>query len=118
MEMHNRPPVASTVEGIKQELSPPRGYPQLATFMEMHPEMTMVRRFQGLNTRNLLYLQAELADIENRLLKCEREDAADIPNRRSKYSTDFFKLKRDGDKQESDQWDLIIEMRAKLKEYS
>ena len=84
--------------------------------METYPELMMVRRFQGLNARNLLYLQAELVQIEEKLLKCERDDAADIPNHRSKYSKDFRYLSLDNEN--SEQWKLIHEMREKLKEYS
>jgi hypothetical protein len=70
---------------------PPAGYPQIATFMAHNPEMLMVRRFRGLNARNLLYLQAELVYIEKSLLECEKEDAKvkEKKDPRSHYSRDY-----------------------------
>lgn len=108
-------PATISVESLT---APPTGYPQVATLMEDYPEMAMVRRFRGLNARNLLYLQAELVHIEKELLKCEKADANNKDEPMNLYSKDFFWLQRSTKEAENKQWRLIEEMRAKLKEYS
>jgi hypothetical protein len=82
------------------------------------PEMAMVRRFRGLNARNLLYLQAELVQIEKELLACERADAKDEDEAKKMYSKDFAWLQQSEFQPENKQWKLIDKMRKKLKEYS
>lgn len=106
------PPPSVSTELAK--LGSPRGYPQVANFMGDYPEMAMVRRFRGLNARNLLYLQAELVQIEKELIQLEKADAATNPG----YATDFFWLMDSANKEGDVQWQLIQKMRRKLKEYS
>jgi hypothetical protein len=107
----------ATLEELADELGPPRGYPQVATFMGTHPELAMVRRFRGLNARNLLYLQAELVQVEIELLECEKKDAQDkVDKRKNNYSKNFAWLLKH--KQGNRQYELIERMRGKLKEYS
>jgi hypothetical protein len=106
----------SSMVSVDALTEPPEGYPQIASFMGEFPEMAMVRRFRGLNARNLLYLQAELVQIEKKLLACEKADAKDDAKKR--YTRDFFWLQRTENQAENTQWKLIDEMRAKLKEYS
>jgi hypothetical protein len=117
VQLQNLPPNPPSVESLAAELGPPRGYPQVATFMGDHPELAMVRRFRGLNARNLLYLQAELVQIEKELLQCERDDANNkVDPYKSYYRLDYKIL---AEQQLGDtQHDLILKMRAKLKEYS
>ena len=82
-----------------------------------HPEMTMVRRFRGLNARNLLCLQAELVKIETDLLRCERDDSNDrVDPYRRQYAVEYSWLvtREAGNKQ----LDLVNKMRVKPKEYS
>lgn len=102
--------------------SPPKGYPQVATFMANNPEMMVVRRFGGLNVRNLLYLQAELIRIEKELLECEIRDAESKVGEehdRRRYPRDYLAVFNSRNEVgRNNQWLLIHEMRAKLKEYS
>lgn len=87
--------------------------------MSDYPEMAMYRRFRGLNSRNLLYLQAELVMIEKKLLALERSDAASSDEDRKQYSRDYaYLLMLAEDDSMNEQYKLIIEMRDKLKEYS
>jgi hypothetical protein len=108
-----------SVESLSAPLA---GYPQIATFMTQNPELLMVRRFQALNARNLLYLQAELVYIETALVKCEKEDAEvkEKEDPRLHYSRDYEFLMKYGDSKSASgkQRTLIQQMRAKLKEYS
>jgi len=102
------------------KVGPPPGYPKVAEFMGKHPEMAMVRRFRGLNARNLLYLQAELVEIERKLLECERHDADDKTDpRKPKYAGSWARLVLyKTDDSANQQYKLILEMREKLKEYN
>jgi hypothetical protein len=97
----------------------PRGYPMIADFMSEYPEVAMVRRFRALNARHLLYLQAELAQIEKKLLEQEQIDAKekDHPDKLN-YAIDYFWLMDSAKEKDNVQWGLIKEMKEKLKEYS
>lgn len=91
----------------------------MANFMGEYPEMAMVRRFRGLNARNLLYLQAELVQIEKELLELEKADAKDTNDPfKPLYARDFDWLMQSADQEGNDQWRLIQKMKEKLKEYS
>jgi hypothetical protein len=84
--------------------------------MANYPEMAMVRRFRSLNARNLLYLQAELVQIEKKLLKCERDDASNtVDPAKRHYARDYKFLELEPGNL---QLELIHKMRDKLKEYS
>ncbi|KAK8199122.1 uncharacterized protein BKA78DRAFT_290817 [Phyllosticta capitalensis] len=58
----------------------PPGYPKLAQRMGLKPETAIFRRFAFLNKLNILYLQAELAELEKQLTIFQRDAA--------KYSTE------------------------------
>ena len=91
------------------------GYTNLASLMGKNPEVAIFRRFSALNAKNLLYLQAELVNLEARL---QRYAADSANSRNGVYEIDWFALSRsekDGDRR---QWDTFLEIRAKLKEYS
>jgi hypothetical protein len=103
---------------------PISGYPQLAHQMGLFPETAIFKRFGDLSARNLLYLQAELLHMHINLRELEEEerDAVHKGNEKGKglrYAADWYELynsRKEADN-ESDQWDLIVEIRAKLKEY-
>lgn len=50
------------------------GYAKLATLMGAYPEVAIVRRFAALNMQRILYLQAEIVELESRLREIEQED--------------------------------------------
>lgn len=82
------------------------------------PETAIFRRFGTLNAQNLLYLQAELVSMEERLRKLQRVDATSSVGKKSKYARNWFYLsqsRKDGDEK---QWRLVRRIRQTLKEYS
>lgn len=98
----------------------PAGYSRLASLMGAHPETAIVRRFGSLNALNLLYLQAELTDLENGLHKQAKEDTESGHFERSIYARDWQTLSEsvmaeDGN---PEQWNLMLRVRDKLSEYS
>jgi hypothetical protein len=55
-------------------LSTPIGYPMLAEHIGNHPDCASFRIFAALNARNILYLQAELLELEGEIKDVERND--------------------------------------------
>ncbi|KAI1440682.1 hypothetical protein F5Y02DRAFT_402060, partial [Annulohypoxylon stygium] len=49
-------------------------YSKIASFMQDHPEDAMMRRFAALNIQNILYLQAEVTDLQRDYDKLEADD--------------------------------------------
>ena len=123
------------------------GYAKLATLMGAYPEVAIIRRFAALNAQNVLYLQAELVNLESRLRKFERQDQNSGDPIRVDYALDWFKLSNATDvsqstdlrsetsarlptianmkaNKESDEihhgrrWTMFLQIREKLKEYS
>lgn len=96
------------------------GYPRITTQMSFLPETAAFRRFGALNARNLLYLQADLAHIEVKLLKLEKTDNESTEGKKHRYAVDAYWLnsartERDDD---SKQKDLVLKMRETLNLYS
>lgn len=97
----------------------PAGYPKLAFKMGDMPETAIFRRFGFLNAQILLYMQAELVSLEDRLRRIQARDN-EASGSRSLYAKNWFflgnsKYQDDGDER---QWELVKEIREKLKEYS
>ncbi|KAK6079539.1 hypothetical protein SCUP234_05708 [Seiridium cupressi] len=92
------------------------GYAKLALLMGRHDEVAIFRRFQTLNMQNLLYMQAELAQLEDDLKKLAREDT-DSPDR-IYYAKDWWSLSQSPEDKEKMQWNKCLDIRKKLKEYN
>ncbi len=95
-----------------------QGYPRLAGRMGLIPETAIFRRFSALNIRNLLYLQAELMNLEMELQKQELEDKASGHEFKQNFSRDWYKVTSPDPASEHYQWSLILNIREKLKQYS
>ena len=63
-----------------------QGYPKLARFIGERPGFAIFRRFSELNARNLLYLQAELLDVEEELYETEFDDQRDQDLKQLQFS--------------------------------
>jgi hypothetical protein len=94
------------------------GYPKLSGRMGMVPEMAIFRRFGALNAQMLLYMQSELIHLEEELRKLELEDSRSEQSYKSKYSCDCFFLYTSTTEGDDRQLRLVLEIKAKLKEYS
>lgn len=101
-----------------QSGSPPAGYPTLASRMSLIPEIAIFRRFGALNAQNLLYLQAELQDMEQSLRDLQVRDNQST-GETSWYSTNWWYLAHAAERNTNpEQWVLVQEIRKKLDEYS
>ena len=94
------------------------GYPRLANHMGASPEIAIFRRFDVLNAKNLLYLQAELVHLEKELSEIEKRDSQSSEGMKSQYARDWFWLSRSENDGNDDQWQTVLAIRKKLIEYS
>ena len=110
-----------------QQVQPPErhfltGFPSLAAFMSCNPncESFIFKRFDRLAARNLLYLQGELACLDEQLTYFDEKDKTgpcDIEARECARSwEDFERIKEQSEKQRK-RWDLVMKIREKLREY-
>lgn len=102
----------SSEQDLSNEPAPP-GYPQLAARMGKFPEAAIFRNFLALNTQNLLYLQAELVELERKLRHIQVRDEKGGPLKK-RLARDWYFLEKDG----GEQWELVREIRSKLAEFS
>ncbi|KAH7317363.1 hypothetical protein BKA65DRAFT_600032 [Rhexocercosporidium sp. MPI-PUGE-AT-0058] len=103
----------STSETAKIE-----GYPKLAELQGMYPQLATYGRFATLNTRNLLYLQAELVDLEERLDRYTLEDLRSTEDQQKGSSRDWYTLSKIVDGVSSSQWEVMLEIRQRLEQYN
>jgi hypothetical protein len=96
----------------------PDGYPKLASYMEQCSEEVIFRQFRRLNLLNLMSLQAELVALESEYLKaCQKDSSSENPTLKS-LSKSFSSLREYGSTSRSEQYELLKNIREKLKEYS
>lgn len=106
------------------EVPMPEGYPKMGLLMGKCPEYAIFRRFGALNAENLLYLQAELKVLEAKLRIYQEADRNSEHEDRKIYSLDWETLENSGNNattssgNEQNQWNTILAIRGKLKEYS
>jgi len=88
----------------------PPGYPSVAALAGKDNDFAIFRKFRYLNARNLLYLQAELVDLENELETIDR-------SLQVKNEIDELKCWKTFATDE-DRWNLILRIRKTLDDYS
>lgn len=101
---------------------PTGGYDTLGKLMGKIPEATAFLRFGALSAEDLLYMQAEIVELERRLRDYQRDDKQSTNKDRQQYSVNWARLR---DSCEDDaasgndslQIETILELRGKLKEY-
>jgi hypothetical protein len=101
---------------------PLRGFPSLAAFMSSNSnsETFIFKRFDKLAARNLLYLQSELAYLQDKLDDFDRRDAqppCDLEVRKCARSWEDFEEMKDTSSKQRARWDLIHRIRETLREY-
>ncbi|KAI5793261.1 hypothetical protein EDC01DRAFT_91688 [Geopyxis carbonaria] len=93
----------------------PTGYPSLASFLTTSPELAVFRKFTQLKMRNLLYLQTELQDLEERLQACEM--VANDTRERQLANQSYIDLKRRDTDEDDERMELVGKIRSVMKEY-
>lgn len=98
------------------------GFAQVARWIALDPdkEAFMYRRFDELAARNLLYLQSELLVLEDQLNQLDKNDAnsndLDLRDAIMTWET-LVRQYSSGNEGARVRMDLVVKMRAKLKEY-
>lgn len=110
---------APDVESKIHELS---GFPSLAKFIASDRDRTTLiyKRFDHLAARNLLYLQSELAELQSKQQRFDREDnVADLATKQcARNYTEFMKAAKDlGNEKQKQRKELMLEIRETMKEY-
>ena len=103
------------------ELSPPprlEGYPSFAEFIARDGDAAIYRKFGHLSARNLLYLQSELHELEDRLQELDREDVRRVADDEAQKAARAWSHFSDaGNTRAKSHRDLQATIRAKLQEY-
>jgi hypothetical protein len=92
------------------------GYAKVALLMGTHREYQIFRRFRDLNLQNLLYLQAEITHLEAELQKIAEENLEHSGRRY--FAHDWWSLSQGENDGDSDQWEVVLDIRNKLGQYS
>jgi hypothetical protein len=93
------------------------GYTKLAAFMteKHHP---ILKKYQHLAARDLLYLQAELCDLQFRYDETARKDTMAKDRERENYHRDWLNMATSQQRGfGGEQWAIAIATRSKLREY-
>ncbi|KAL8851884.1 MAG: hypothetical protein Q9221_003207 [Calogaya cf. arnoldii] len=93
-------------------------YNKLATLMGEYQELASFKRFQQLNAKSLLYMQAEILHLDSELSGIEREDQRSRDELCSSFHTSVFKLKESYGSAHDMQWRKVLEIREKLERYT
>ncbi|MCJ1284632.1 hypothetical protein MMC26_003967 [Xylographa opegraphella] len=84
--------------------------------MGSFPRSAIFRRFGALGMQNLLYLQAELVELETQFRACSRANDQSGDPEQAVFDKDWCTLAQHNDGNEM-QWTLALRIREKLKEY-
>jgi hypothetical protein len=93
-----------------------KGYRRLAEYMAWEPAVAMFPRFRAANMLNLLYLQAEIIDLTEKLNNKTNADDGSNDADFTQLSCDWSALKDSGPNGE--QWKAYQNLKSKLAEYS
>ena len=103
-------------ESLQDEYRKPEyNYSALAKETGLRPGLAIYRRFAALNAKNLLYLQAEIAELEVQLAEQEEYDQQNPKRREYQWIARELMNAEPG---EDRQWQKVLEIRRKLQEYS
>lgn len=92
------------------------GYAKVAELMARYDELGIFRGFKSLNFQMLLYLQAEIIHLEEELAVRVQKDKA-CPARQA-HAIDWWSLSHGEDDGARKQWGTVLEIQAKLENYS
>jgi hypothetical protein len=93
------------------------GYPGLAKFVGQNLDqgLGIFKQFAELNTRNLLYMQAELLCLEQELEVITYVDEHGPDPSPKNFARSVWEMRKPSNRR---QWEKVLEIRKKLQEYS
>ncbi|KAL8813738.1 MAG: hypothetical protein Q9223_006968 [Gallowayella weberi] len=86
--------------------------------MARHGEVAIFRRFDALNLKRLLYMQAELVHLEVELRKIEEEDKNSTDPARACFAYSVYDLKESAYTDKGRQWKRFREVQEKVQAYN
>ena len=92
------------------------GYPKLADFVGLEPQLAIFKRFGALNAENLFFMQAEIAGLEEELREIIANDLKSKDRKVKKSSSSWRMLQ--AARENSAQWQKRMEIRERLRDYS
>lgn len=103
-----------------QSFNSMEGYAKIARLMSDDTGLAIFRRFGELNMQHLLYLQAELAELENELDELSRLEYSQThdPFRHS-FARSWCALKSSSEEEGAagQQWEQVLEIQRKMRKY-
>ena len=107
---------------ISRMATPSAGFSNYATFAQFiasDPELSLYRNFQSLSSRNLLYLQSSLTELENRLKEFDEEDGEQLNNDilLSAKCWETFSSRAQEHPREEERMEVIKQIQGTLKDY-
>lgn len=93
-------------------------YNKLVNLMGEHQELAIFRRYQNLNIKSLLYMQAEILHLEQELSIIELEDKRSEEKSRASLHASLFNLKESSGEAHGIQWSKVKDIQEKLRLYS
>ncbi|KAI0184977.1 hypothetical protein EV127DRAFT_515707 [Xylaria flabelliformis] len=97
------------------------GYTRLAEYMGQQPQLAIFRRFGTLTNANLLYLQAEITDLEHQLKFVQKQDSQSNDDARQEYFRSWYRLSEsanlDAGSPEREQYELVMKLRELMAQY-
>ncbi|KAI1611100.1 hypothetical protein EDD36DRAFT_467097 [Exophiala viscosa] len=93
------------------------GYDSLSALMGKYPELAIFRKYSTLNCRNLLLMQAELAEKQGRLLSIIAADRESKVKARASIPHNFTAMMENTTEGGSKQREMMMDIRQLLKEY-
>jgi hypothetical protein len=93
------------------------GYEKLARLMgnsRTDGHFLIFQKFEHLSAQNLLYLQAEIVNLQGSLAGLAKEDAESEDPERRLFARDWWAL---SSAEDSEQWETFLQLRGKLKDY-
>ncbi|KAI4245815.1 MAG: hypothetical protein L6R40_002343 [Gallowayella cf. fulva] len=90
----------------------------LACMMAKHGEAAIVRRFDILNIKNLLYKKAELVHLEAELRQIEQDEKSSVDCGKSAYPFSVYELQEAARSGHGAQWTTYQDIQSKLEAYN
>jgi hypothetical protein len=92
------------------------GYARVAQLMATQDEFAIFRRFRVINIQRLLYLQAEISHLEEKLHELAKRDETHAG--RQYHAKDWWSLSQGEGVDDLEQWQKFLELNEKLEHYS
>lgn len=95
------------------------GYATFSQFIVSDSELSLYRDFQALSSRNLLYLQSRLTELEKKLKEFDEEDSEQLNTEilLSAKCWETFSARSKEHPREKERMETILEIQVKMKEY-